>query len=75
LRAAFFFAIVCLLMKAYVLTTGVIFGLITAAHVARIVAEGRHLATEPLFMLLTVASTGLCVWAATLLRRGSQTRP
>jgi hypothetical protein len=62
-------------MKAYVITTGAVFGLITAAHVARIVAEGRHLATEPFFVLMTIASTGLCVWAGGLLRRGPHSRP
>ena len=55
-------------MKAYVMTTGVVFGLITAAHVARVIAEGPRLATEPAFVLLTIVSTALCVWACRLLR-------
>ena len=60
-------------MKAYIITTGVIFGLITAAHVARIAAEGSRLATEPLFAALTVLSGTLCAWAFVLARR--LTRP
>ncbi len=56
-------------MKAYLITTGTVFGLITLAHVCRVFAEGRHLATDPLFILLTVAAAALCVWAWRLVRR------
>lgn len=34
-------------MKAYLITTGIIFGLITAAHVARVIVEGAGLAKDP----------------------------
>jgi hypothetical protein len=56
-------------MKAYVTTTGVIFGLLTVAHVLRIVTEDRHLAADPVFILFTVASAALSVWAWFVLRR------
>jgi uncharacterized membrane protein len=56
-------------MKAYVITTGAVFGLITLAHLLRIIAEGSHLVTDPLFVLLTVAAGTLCLWAWRLLRR------
>ena len=59
-------------MKAYIVTTGVIFGLITVAHIMRFVMEGSHLATEPVFILLTLLSAALCVWAWQLLRRLSR---
>jgi predicted Co/Zn/Cd cation transporter (cation efflux family) len=59
-------------MKAYVITTGVIFGLITVAHLLRFVAEGSRLVTEPVFILLTVLSAALCVWAWLVLRRLSR---
>ena len=62
-------------MKAYLITTVTVFGLITLAHLWRIFVEGRHLATDPLFMLLTVAATGLCVWAFRLLSRATLQRP
>jgi hypothetical protein len=55
-------------MKAYVMTTGAVFGLLTLAHLLRIFEEGPHLATEPFFVLITVASAGLCLWAWRLLR-------
>ena len=54
-------------MRSYVVTTGVVFGLLAVAHVARVVAEGSRLATEPFFILTTLASVGLCVWAFRLL--------
>lgn len=55
-------------MKAYVMTTGAVFGLITLAHVLRIIAEGPHLLTDPWYVLLTVAAGTLCLWAGRLLR-------
>jgi hypothetical protein len=50
-------------MKAYVITTGTIFGLITIAHVARILDEGTRLLTEPFYLLLTLLAAGMVVWA------------
>jgi hypothetical protein len=55
-------------MKAYVMTTGAVFGLITLAHILRVFAEGPRLATDPFFVLLTVLSTALCLWAWRVLR-------
>jgi hypothetical protein len=55
-------------MRAYVMTTGVLFGLITLAHVWRVIEEGRVLASDPWFILLTVAAAALCLWAWRLLR-------
>ncbi len=59
-------------MKAYIITTGVIFGLITVAHLLRFVTEGSRLATEPLFILLTLLSAALCIWAWQVLRRSNR---
>jgi len=53
-------------MKAYVMTTGAVFGLITLAHIWRMFMEG-HLVTEPPYILLTVAAASLCLWALRLL--------
>ncbi|PYS57075.1 MAG: hypothetical protein DMF76_23245 [Acidobacteria bacterium] len=55
-------------MKAYVITTGVIFALLTLAHLLRIIMEWPHLAKDPFFLLITVAAGGLCLWAWRLLR-------
>ena len=59
-------------MKAYVMTTGAVFGLITVAHIMRFVTEGSRLASEPVFILLTLLSAALCVWAWQVLRRLSR---
>jgi len=56
-------------MKAYLITTGIVFGLITLVHIGRIVAEGTSCATDPVFLLLTVLTAGLCAWAFALVRR------
>lgn len=54
-------------MKAYLVTTGTLFALLTAAHAWRVVAE-RHLATDPWYLLITLVSAALAVWAWRLLR-------
>jgi len=56
-------------MKAYVIITGAIFGLLALLHVWRVIAERSSLAMEPWFVLMTLASAALCVWAFRLLRR------
>ena len=56
-------------MKNYVVTTGVLFGLLVLVHVWRAVEEGPHLATDPWFVLFTVVAAGLSFWAFVLLRR------
>jgi hypothetical protein len=55
-------------MKAYLISTGGLFGLITLAHLWRIVAEWPRLATDPWYLLLTVVAAGLCLWAWRLFR-------
>jgi hypothetical protein len=54
-------------MKAYVITTAVLFGLLTLAHVWRMTVE-PHLVRDPFFLIVTVATTALCMWAWRLLR-------
>jgi hypothetical protein len=58
-------------MKAYLITTGVIFGLVTVAHIWRIIAESPQLGKDPWFVLLTIVTAALCVWACRLLRRAT----
>ena len=59
-------------MKAYIMTTGALFGLLTLAHVLRIFQEGRHLATDPSYLLITVAAAALGLWAWRLLRHSTR---
>ena len=56
-------------MKAYLITTGLVFGAIVVAHVARVFAEGTRLLGEPDWVILTVLAAALCVWAFSLLPR------
>jgi hypothetical protein len=56
-------------MKAYVMTSGAVFALLTLAHLARIVLEGSAPAVEPTFVLITMASAALSFWAWRTLRQ------
>jgi len=55
-------------MKAYVMTTGAVFGLLVVAHVWRVIEEGVALAKDPIYILITMAAAALCLWAWRLFR-------
>ena len=54
-------------MKAYVITTGSLFGLLVLLHVWRIIEEGSLL-KEPFYILITTAAAVLCLWAVRVYR-------
>jgi len=54
-------------MKAYLITTGIIFALITVLHIWKAFAEGAGTAKNPLFIFLTILTASLSVWAFRLL--------
>ena len=56
-------------MKTYIVTTGAAFGLLTLAHIARLFAEGVRLMIEPVFVITTVGSACVCIWAIVLLKK------
>jgi hypothetical protein len=56
-------------MKAYLLTTGSLFGVLALLHGWRVVAESRSLGRDPWFLVITLLSAALCVWAVRLLRQ------
>ena len=56
-------------MKAYVLTTGVVFLLVLAAHIARLFSEGLHPVQSPWFVITSALSLMLVVWAWRLFRQ------
>jgi len=56
-------------MKTYVLTTGILFGLLTLAHVLRIAYESRALASDPWYLLITAITAAFSVWACLLMVR------
>ena len=57
-------------MRSYVITTGVVFGLLTPVHLWRIIEE-PHLATDPWFILVTVIAGALCLAAWRVARRST----
>jgi hypothetical protein len=58
-------------VKACLITTGTVFGLLTLAHLWRLTVE-PHPATDPYFLLTTVVSAALGLWAWRLLRLSSR---
>jgi hypothetical protein len=56
-------------MRIYIGITGLLFALMFAGHVARVWIEGTQLLSEPIFIVTTLASLGLSVWAVLLLTR------
>jgi hypothetical protein len=57
-------------MKAYLITTGLIFALVALAHVARTIVERSRFAEDPWFLLegpgLGPLAGGICFWACRL---------
>jgi hypothetical protein len=53
----------------FVVSAGAAAVLLALAHLARIFVEGSHLLRQPTFLLATVASVGIGVWAFALLRK------
>jgi hypothetical protein len=55
-------------MRAYVVATGVIFGLLTVIHIWRMIEE-PHLVREPIFILVTAGAAALSIVAWSIARR------
>jgi hypothetical protein len=55
-------------MKAYLVTTGTLFILLTIVHVVRAVGE-TNLARDPWYILVTVIALALALWALRLLQK------
>ena len=60
-------------MKAYLVTTGTIFGLLAVMHLLRAIEEHSLMTTDPGYFLsmgaLGIVAAALSVWAWCLLRR------
>jgi len=54
-------------MRYYIGITGLVFALMFAAHIARILAEGPGLMREPIMVVTSILSLGLAIWAVVLL--------
>jgi len=59
-------------VKAYLITTGILFGLLALAHFLRTIAEWSRLAEDPWFILvgpgIGVVAAALCFWEWRLFR-------
>ena len=56
-------------MKAYLATTGAVFGILTILHVWRFVAEGGGPGREPWFIFISLVAAAFAVWSGMLLFR------
>lgn len=54
-------------MKIYLTLTAALFGLLTIVHFWRMVEERGNLSRDPWFLIITLVSAALCVWAVRLL--------
>jgi protein-S-isoprenylcysteine O-methyltransferase Ste14 len=64
-------------MRAYLMTTGLLFAALVLAHAWRASVE-PNLVRDPVFLIFSVLALALCVWAFRLLRavpRGASDRP
>ena len=59
-------------MTAFLTASGIIFGLVTIAHIVRITVE-PHLVRDAWFILTTVVAAGFSVWAWALVLRSRRT--
>ena len=56
-------------MRTFVITSSVIFALIAAAHLARVILEGPHVLREPIFDVATTLAIGVSLWGFRVLRK------
>lgn len=59
-------------MRAYVMSTGSLFAVLTIVHVWRWIEEGSHVITDPWFIGITLVAIGFVAWAWRLLRETAQ---
>lgn len=60
-------------MRAYIIITGIVFGLLVVAHIWRAIAEGPQILHQPWFDVITLAAAALFVWAVCLIRHSGET--
>lgn len=60
-------------MRLYIATSGVLFALVFAAHLARIYVEGTRLLQDPAWVSLTLLVLAMAIWSLTLIRATGRT--
>ena len=56
-------------MRAYVVTTAVMFGLLVCAHIARLAVQGPRAFQSPVFVVASILSIGMLAWSILVYRR------
>jgi len=59
-------------MRAYLLTTGIVFGLLALVHVWRVIQERSSLAKDPWFLIITIIAAIFSFWAFRLYSRSAR---
>lgn len=54
-------------MKLYLGFTALLFAALTVLHLWRMTSESASLARDPWFLIITLVSAALCIWALRLL--------
>jgi NO-binding membrane sensor protein with MHYT domain len=62
-------------MKVYLGFTAALFALLALLHLWRMIAESTSLAKDPWFLVITLISAGLSVWAFRLLLSFRKSEP
>lgn len=57
-------------MRTYVIVTGIIFALLTATHIVRMVMEPSSV-SDPVFITFTVLAAGMAIWSWKALRQAN----
>jgi len=59
-------------MRAYLLTTGIVFGLLALVHIWRVIQERASLAKDPWFLIITIIAAAFSFWAFRLYSRSAR---
>jgi hypothetical protein len=56
-------------MRAYIMTTGALFGLLALVHLWRMLGPERALASEPWYLGITLVAGAMSLWAWRVLKQ------
>jgi len=62
-------------MRAYTGVTGIVFGLLVVAHIARVAIEGPHVLRDVFFVASSLVALALSAWSVKLLLGGRPQSP
>jgi len=62
-------------MRAYTGVTGIVFGLLVVAHIARVAIEGLQVLRDAFFVGSSLVALALSAWSAKLLLGGQAQSP